>query len=347
MMETMIDDASSSVSRRHARRLLLPALAMAIAFVFSAGACKSSDDDQMLVRLLLIDVDPSTRLGTQSIDREGLRAQVQSLLDDDPSIKLREGAKKGVTMRVRLAPSADETPAPRAFPFPTSTEDTGGALSLSVEASIDDSHNGGASFRYKGTSTSDNAGSLPPAAILENLFRDAVDQVLLARRARNLDDKTLIGWLSPGAEVSPDQKRQAVRVLGARKTQAAIPALIRVLQSDDRMLAVHALGALSAAEPEGENKTKVVSAIIEFAEAKATIIRKQAIAAVGRIDVPLARAWLWTMSGGHPDADVRSRAHDALALMDPAIFADATSAKASPKVAEQTDRGDGTKPRAQ
>lgn len=316
---------------------------MAMSLCAALGGCNKASDDQMQVRLLLIDVDPSTRIGTHSVDREDLRAQVQALLTDHPAIKLREGAKKGVTMRVRLAPSADETPAPTAFPFPSSTDPSTLAVALTIEASIDEGHTGGDSYRYKGASTSGNAGSLPPAAVVENLFRDAVDQVLLARQARDLDDKILIGWLSPGADVSQDQKRQAVRVLGARKSQAAIPALVRVLQDDDRMLAVHALGALSAAEPEGDNKTKVVQAIIAFAEAKATIIRKQAIAAVGRIDVPLSRAWLWTMSGGHPDDDVRARARDALAALDPTIFAEG----GAPKVAEQTDRSDDNAPRPQ
>ncbi len=329
MVTAMTSQSGRSRRAISTRSVSLVGVAIAMAAtVAPLSGCKKNAADQMPVRLLLVDVDPAARLGNASIDREDLRAQVRTLLANGARVKLAEGTSLGVTLRVRVAPQAQ--PQPGAFPAPTPST-TASALTMTLEAAVDQSHAGGESYRYKGSSTTGTAGALPATAVLQNLFQGALDQVLLARRARDLDDDTLLSWLAPGATSSADQRRQAVRVLGARKSQAAIPVLIQVLKADDRMLAVHALGALSAAEPKGENRRKVVAAIIEYAEAKATIIRKQAIAAVARVDVPLSRAWLWTMSSGHPDADVRARAEEALTAFDPSIFAET-----APKVAEQS-----------
>ena len=112
----------------------------------------------------------------------------------------------------------------------------------------------------------------------------------------------------------PALRKSIIRALGAQKNAAAIPALIKTLQSPEPGIAVEALGALAAIGDVG-----TISALVESTHGKAPAYRNEAVAAVGRIGSSrIGNAWLFVISTGDPDESVRKRAAATLAQMETA-----------------------------
>lgn len=290
-----------------ARALVATAASLLLAVVVTASSCKRAPEPLSL-RKVLIDVAPGAEGPGGVLDRESVRAVIEAAVDADRRFK-RSGDRDAAVLRVRLE-STSLLP-------PDQGTTAGGTLSMSVEVSGGVPGEPLKRYEYRGHSMAslsgdgdDPAAGIDFTTLLRRAFDDAVSQVLSARGAHNENSAVLLAWLDD-AKVSSEQRRQAIRILGARKDASAVPALIRALDSDDRELGQAALGALTLiGDPRG------AVAVIEYAEGKPSLVRKQAIEALRVMGSSLGKAWLFTLSTGHPDADVRVAAERALAELE-------------------------------
>ncbi len=280
------------------------------AFAF-AGACASSCGDQPLVlRKVLVDVEPGIERTAVGVDREAVRTAVHGVLLQKDGVKIDEANDEGAVLRVRLESAASSVPseAPAATEGATAATPAGlSLLSLSVEVQ----GGGGAQgtrFQYRGHSLASATGAMPTDGLVRQAFDDALSQVLQARGADRQDSEVLLAWLKDGSTaVSDDQKRQAIRILGARRDARAVEPLTKVLLGSDRELAQLSLSALtSLGDP------SAIDAVIAYSERKPSLVRKQCIEAVRVMGSPKAAAWLFTLSTGHQDQDVQAAANAAL-----------------------------------
>lgn len=290
--------------RGASRAILVVTAALLVALGFSS--CKPRGEPPLALRKVLIDVAPGADAGGM-LEREVVRDIVERFIADDPRFS-RTDDRDAAVLRVRLESTA--------LMAPDRGKGPGGTLSLSVEVS------GGAPGEpqkrqeYRGHSmaslSAEVAGerSIDFRALVRRAFEDAASQVLIARAAHRKESAVLLAWIDD--ERAPaEQRYQAVRILGARKDLSAVPSLIRALASADRNLAQAALGALTLI-----GDPSAAEAVIAYAEGKPSLIRKQAIEAIRVMGSPLGRAWLFTLSTGHPDADVRVAAERALAEIE-------------------------------
>lgn len=276
-------------------RILLVVAAVALA---GCGAC---GDQPLVLRKVLVDVEPPASAG---VDRDVVRGAVHAALRDRDGVKVDEAAGEGAVLRVRVEAATSAAPGEgAATPYGPST------LALSVE--VQGGGDGGRRFAYRGHSVASAAGALPLDALVRQAFEDALSQVQQARGADRADSDVLLGWLQEGGRVSDDQKRQAIRILGARRDARAVEPLTKVLLGPDRELAQLALSALtSIGDP------AAVDAVIAYSDKKPSLVRKQCIEAVRVMGTPKAAAWLFTLSTGHQDGDVQAAAAAALASLE-------------------------------
>lgn len=111
---------------------------------------------------------------------------------------------------------------------------------------------------------------------------------------------------SPEARV----RDHAVRVLAERGERDAVPALAAVLRDPDPEIAERAVGALAQLRD-----PRAVPALIDLAHHRDAPYVANLARILGDIGGPDARAWLLTMTSGHPDEVVRGAAREALAEM--------------------------------
>jgi hypothetical protein len=283
-------------------------LAVVIVVAAALGGCGGCKEraEPLAVRKVLIDVAPGAEAGG-SLEREKVRATVEAAIDDDSRFR-RTDERDAAVLRVFLEAAA-LTPGEKAGT-------AGGSLSVSVEVTGGVPGEPLKRYRYRGhslTSLSGAAGqpgNLDFVTLFRRAFDDAAGQVLAAKGAQRQDTQTLLTWLQAEGS-STEQRRQAIRVLGARKEPAALQALIATLRQDDRELAQAALGALTLiADP------TAAPAVMEYAESQPSLARKQAIEAVRVMGGEVGKAWLFTLSTGHPEADVRATAERALAQLE-------------------------------
>lgn len=251
----------------------------------------------MPVRKILVDVEPPIA----GVDREQVRAVVESALKGIRGFRVVDGARgEAAVMRVRVERYGVEA--------------AGGAsprsvLSLSVEFS--DIPGDEAPDGFRGHAVASGVGKVEARALVDQALREALAQVLLTRGASDLSSDQLSGWLED-QNASAEQKRRAVRVLGSRRERSAVPAISRVLLAGDPELQALALAALSNIGDGGG-----VDAVVEFAEGQPALLRKQCIDAVRAMGgTRRGRAWLFTLSTGHPDTDVQQAAAAALAALE-------------------------------
>jgi HEAT repeat protein len=103
----------------------------------------------------------------------------------------------------------------------------------------------------------------------------------------------------------------AIRVLADRGERHAVPPLIARLRDPDPEVSELALGALAQLRDE-----RASLAIIDLAHHRDPAFTAQIARILGDIGGEDARAWLLTMSSGHPDIAVRNAAREALADLD-------------------------------
>lgn len=300
-------------------------LALLLGVTLSVGALAlgAGCDRQptLVIRKLLVDVEPAAEART---DREAVRDTARRLIRSQPTLRLEEGKESGAVMRVRvfLASEGRHPSVPGAgvpADAPEAESDLGEAaehgqpamVSLTILISGQDGE--GKRFQYRGAGVAQASVGPGRAANLDALqaeaLQAAMDEVVVARSAADLPSSELIARLE-GPNSSAALKRQAIQALGSRQEKAATPALARVLLGPDRELANTALRALTdIGDPNS------VDAIIEYADGKPALIRKQAIEAVRALGTHKGQAWLFTLSTGHPDPDVQNAASTAFAAL--------------------------------
>jgi hypothetical protein len=286
-----------AVERRRRPALFSAAIVAVFACFFGVLGCK---DDRLVVRRVLIDVDPVAV--SQSVDRERVRQQVGEVLAATRGVVVDEARADGQVLRVRVESFAQanaQVPAGHPVVSQPST------LSLSVDVADAASP----TRRLLGHSLASAQGVNDPHALVEQALREALGQVLEARRADALDGDVLLAWLTEPSS-SKSQREQAMAALASRGDRRATAGIVAVLQAGDPELNGAALRALALLGDEN-----AVDAIIAWSDRQPPPLRKLCIDAVKATGSPRGLPWLFTLSSGHPDADVQAHAQAALAAL--------------------------------
>ncbi len=139
--------------------------------------------------------------------------------------------------------------------------------------------------------------------ILDSLYR------LRMRGAVNNDSQIeKIEKKLRGEKVSESEMLNAIAILQEAKDKRSIETMVRLLEHTEDLLIGNAL--IMALGDMGDEEA--LPAILEFAERKPSVIRRQAIIAARHIGSKLAAEWLLVMAYGHDDPIVREEAKAAL-----------------------------------
>lgn len=271
--------------------------AAVLACALGVLGCK---DDRLVVRRVLIDVDPVAV--SQRVDRERVRHQVGEVLAATRGVVVDEARADGQVLRVRVESFAQATAAvPAGHPVVSQPS----TLSLSVDVADATSP----ARRLLGHSLASAPGVNDPHALVEQALREALGQVLEARRADALDGEVLLTWLAEPSS-SKSQREQAMAALASRGDRRATAGIVAVLEAGDPELNGAALRALALLGDEN-----AVDAIIAWSDRQPPPLRKLCIDAVKATGSPRGVPWLFTLSSGHPNADVQAHAQAALAAL--------------------------------
>jgi HEAT repeat protein len=261
----------------------------------------------MRVKKVLVDVDPAGVAA--GVDRELARRVVDQVLDDSGAARVDTSAQRVLRVRIERyvrGGAVGELPAGH----PTLPATGSSSLALSLEVTED------GRTQLRGASLATLQGSASPDTLLDVALRDALAQIEQARATDRLDNDTLLAIVQSPSE-SVQRKRRALLALASRRDLRATPVAIPLLRDDDDGLDETALQALTLlADP------RAVEAIIAFSERQPPAVRRQCIDAVKATDSPLAAAWLFVLSTGHPDVAVQAHARAALALLPPSARAE-------------------------
>jgi len=108
--------------------------------------------------------------------------------------------------------------------------------------------------------------------------------------------------------INPELLTNALRLAGKKQDQQSVSYIIKLLGSTDNLGIAHAcLTALAQLKDASS-----LPAIIDFAENKPALIRRQAIVAVRQMPSQLSAEWLVVMAYGHDDPTVRKEALEGL-----------------------------------
>lgn len=113
---------------------------------------------------------------------------------------------------------------------------------------------------------------------------------------------------SKGEKISQTEILNAIAILQEAKDKKSVTAMINLLEKTDDLALGNAL--MMALGDIGEEEA--MPAIIEFAQRKPALIRRQAIIAAKNIGSKLSAEWLLVMAYGYDDPLVRSEAKEAL-----------------------------------
>lgn len=102
-------------------------------------------------------------------------------------------------------------------------------------------------------------------------------------------------------------REQAIRVLGERRSRAAVPALIGRLKEEDPRLVQRVIAALAQIGDE-----RAVPALIEASRGGDAALTARLVRYIGDIGGTEAEGYLLTLESGHPDRRVRKAAREAL-----------------------------------
>lgn len=247
------------------------------------AACGSAD--ALEVRSVLVDLPASFDGAAGQSMREAIRGAARDALDASPAFTVLDG-KDGAVARVRLEQSA----AGSVLVYDVSGRTTQGRFQYVAHAPVED----------------------VKQANWANLSGPAVQKLAKAHRADTQSTDELSAWLRDGSgEVPLTQKVRAARILGKRRDKAGVDALAYALaHTENPVLGQTSLAALTAI-----GDAAGVDAVIAYSANKPPIIRRQAILAARAMGGQRAVAWLFTMSTGHTDPEVRREADEAFGTL--------------------------------
>jgi hypothetical protein len=140
---------------------------------------------------------------------------------------------------------------------------------------------------------------------VEEATQRAAEALAIGARA---DGKTDDGLLADLGAKDERVRDQAVRVLGERRSRAAVPSLIDRLHGEDPRTAMRVVGALAQIGDE-----RAVPALIDLSRGVDGVVTARLARFIGDIGGAEAEAYLLTLESGSSDARVRQAAHEALA----------------------------------
>lgn len=258
---------------------------------------KCTCHDKLIIDKVLIDIIPGTE--DLVLKRENLREMVLKLLKKNESIALDLNANVNSALRVVFSSHQQEG----AYKKPSVKID------LMVNRYIDSkkhTYYGGATKNYVSADQVDQ--------ILLNLFNSSLDNLIHEWRVDvegNTDLLVIIEQYLADKPVDKSEVEQAVYMLGVKKEKKAVGLLGKILLGKNSKLAILALVALTQiADPDS------IDYITQFAERKNADIRKQAILAARQIGGVKAAAWLFTLSTGYADVEIRQLAGEALIAVE-------------------------------
>jgi hypothetical protein len=280
------------------------------------GVLLFAGGDAIVVRKVLIDVDPGP--AAAGIDREQVRAVVDRVLADGVGVRVdADHGERGLRVRVESFSRSVPAALPAGHPV---VEDSAAPASLTLAVDVVE----GGRVVLRGSSTTTASGVTNPEALVDVALREALVQVVEAGGTDGLDDDELLAVLAD-ASAAPQRRRRAMQALAARRDRRATPLITPFLTDPEASLRAAALQSLALlADP------SAVEAIIAYSERQPPAVRRQCIDAVRSTDSPLAAAWLFVLSTGHPDIDVQAHARAALAAL-PASPTAATTANRAPR----------------
>jgi HEAT repeat protein len=286
------------VARRARRALCLVSIAVIATLLSSCGGCS----DPVVVKKVLVDVDAAAVAG--GVDREQVRSVVEGVVDDVHGIRVNDDGGDRV-LRVRIESVARTRPDAAAAPLPPDHAAVPATATLSLAVEV--AENGRVLLR--GTAVSTMSGDAPVGVLVAQALRDALDQVVQANATDRLSSDELLTLLQSPTE-SAQRRRRAMMTLASRRDLRSTPLVTPLLRDDDASMRLAALQSLTLlADP------RAVEAIIDYSDRQPAAVRRQCIDAVKATDSPLAAAWLFVLSTGHPDANVQAHARAALALL--------------------------------
>jgi hypothetical protein len=273
--------------------------AIAAAALAALGGCPRSPQRQSVDRIAVAETEGALRLESIGISREEiLRAAVEAIRAAPgfgPPAPEGEKARRWLGRVAVLG--ADTVP--------------GGELQRAqVTLTFELSPQGG------GSALRETAGGEEPVGPGPRGLREAFDRATAAALARaaagfglllaaeRKPERELVGDLgSPDARV----RDVAVRALAERRHAGAVPALVERLSDPDPEVAERAIGALAQI-----GDPAAVPALVRLAQRRQGPSAAALARIIGDIGGPDARAYLLTLASGHPDAQVRSAAQQAL-----------------------------------
>jgi hypothetical protein len=166
----------------------------------------------------------------------------------------------------------------------------------------------GPTRRESGVGTSPVRGDAPPRAawrlaVVEATHR-AAEALAIGARA---DAKTEDGLVADLSSKDERLRDHAVRVLGERRSRAAVPALVARLRAEDARMVMRIVGALAQIGDE-----RAVPALIDMSRGVDGVVTARLARFIGDIGGDEAEAYLITLESGATDPRVRQAAHEAL-----------------------------------
>lgn len=148
-------------------------------------------------------------------------------------------------------------------------------------------------------------------AVFDTALREMLDDLLVQVRDLQVKNGAIqaIRDYVDGKRISERAVLAAMDEVEQRRDLDAVRWLIAVLKQDSIQVSLKAMSVLGSL-----GDRSAVHAITEFAERKIPEIRRHAIEALRKIGGRSAAAWLFTLSTGHSDVEVRNAA--ALALKE-------------------------------
>lgn len=130
-------------------------------------------------------------------------------------------------------------------------------------------------------------------------------QQLVSYYKDDQDYLTLIKKASEGDVISPEILTNALKIVSKKKEKDSLSFVINLLGSTDNLAVANSCLMTLAALKD----VSALPAIIDFAQSKPALIRRQAIIAARQLPSKLCAEWLVVMAYGHDDALVRKEAH--------------------------------------
>lgn len=141
-------------------------------------------------------------------------------------------------------------------------------------------------------------------AALREACRRAAEALALAVAAEEKDVKELV---ADASAKDPRVRENAIRVLGERRSRAAVPVLVARLKEEEPRIAHRIVGALAQIGDE-----RAVPALIDLSRGGDATMTARLARFIGDIGGAEAEGYLLTLASGHADRRVRKAAREAL-----------------------------------